>query len=153
MRSSHKSPTNGRLTTPQSEHALVEAAFTRISAYPGVRVCCNVGLLGRCIDMVFVRNGRVYTVEFKLHDLRRAIGQARDHRLGCDFAYICMPDRRLSKSSRAMMMDAGVGLFFYCAEGTWPFTTVQKAPRSDETWSVARSQLLRYLMERDKAES
>lgn len=117
----------------------------RLERIPGVSVCCHVPILGRCVDLVYVVGDQVMTVEFKLHAWRRAIEQARDHRLAADRAYVCMPRRKVSDEFRAELCDAGVGLFFYAEGDDWPFETVVEAPESEDSWPVARSDVLNYV--------
>lgn len=130
---------------PNSEWELVLASYRRLQASAQVEASCHVPLLGRCVDLVFVRRRVVTTLEFKLTDWRRAIHQARDHRLGADYAYVCMPTRAVADDMREELAEAGVGLAFYCEEGDWPFETVVKAPRSSETWQHARDAVVKYV--------
>lgn len=124
---------------------LVRNAFERLKNIRGVRVCCEVPLLGRSVDLAYSQSGLLTTVEFKLHDWRRGITQARDHLLGADYAYICMPKRNVSDNLLKEFEEAGVGLLFHRRNGSWPFEMVFKAPRSRETWKVARKTVLEYI--------
>jgi hypothetical protein len=110
-----------------------------------VSVSHEVPLLGRTVDLVYIADGSVVTVEFKLHDWRRAIAQARDHLLGADYAYICMPERRITDRLKSELESTGVGLAFYREKEEWPFEVAVSAPRSKETWSVARDMLIEYV--------
>lgn len=132
-------------TRSDSEWELVLEAYERLQAVPRVAASCHVPLLGRCVDLVFMRRRVVTTVEFKLTDWRRAIRQARDHRLGADYAYVCMPPRPVADRMREELAEAGVGLLLYCEEGKWPFNTVVRAPRSTETWQHARDAVVEYV--------
>jgi len=116
-----------------------------------VKVVCNVPALGRCIDLAYLRGQSLFSVEFKLHNWRRAIRQARDHCLAADYAYVCMPRRDVGERMLEAFRAAGVGLLFYCEEGDWPFEIIEKAPRSRETWAVARTKLGDYLLTRDRS--
>jgi hypothetical protein len=124
---------------------LVDCARERIEQHDDVAVCCHVPLLGRCVDLVYIIDGDVFTVEFKLRAWRRAIVQARDHRLGADYAYVCMPRREVKQDFRSELDAAGVGLLFFTEEGDWPFETVVSAPRSSEKWDPARRELVSYV--------
>jgi hypothetical protein len=101
--------------------------------------------LGRSVDLAYIRAGELFTVEFKIHDWRRALAQARDHLLAADYAYICMPERRVSDEMQAELSGTGVGLVFYREEPDWPFAEVIKARPSGETWEVARAWALEYI--------
>lgn len=148
MRSSPQAPTE--VGTPrEDEAAIVRSAFDRLTSREDVKVACNVPMLGRCADMVYMKGRSVFSIEFKLRDWRRAIKQARDHRLAADYVYVCMPRRANVDAILPEARAAGVGFMFYDDEATWPFEVVEKAPRSEETWSVAHSQLREYLHARN----
>ena len=110
-----------------------------------VSVSHEVPLLGRMVDLVYIIEGSVVTIEFKLHDWRRAIVQARDHLLGADYAYICMPKRKITDRLKRELESTGVGLAFYREKDEWPFEIAVSAPRSKETWSIARAMLVEYV--------
>jgi len=75
-------------------------------------VVLEVPFLSRCIDMVLVnKNGVIYTVEFKVSNIRHAIKQAKDHALGADYAFICMPESK--KVDTELLRNENIGLFLY----------------------------------------
>ncbi len=86
--------------------------------FPGTRVACEVPFLSRCIDMVLLTGTETVTIEFKLHDWRQAIKQARDHKLGANRAYVCMPYRKQSDAMIRALDKEGIGLLFYMDDGT-----------------------------------
>jgi len=133
------------LSAKRTEASLVTDAFDRLRKMPGVRVCCDVPLLGRCVDLVYSKDNSVISLEFKLHDWRRAIIQARDHLLGVDRAYVCMPRRAVPQVMRTELERAGVGLMHFSEHGDWPFEIIIEAPVSGETWAAARSRVWTYL--------
>lgn len=135
----------GTLNKHPEEAHLVERAFQKLEKNPSVTVRCSVPLLGRCVDLAYLHESSLVTVEFKLHDWRRALRQARDHRLATDYAYVCMLRREITMAMRQEFICLGVGLSFYSNRGDWPFEIAVQAPRSCETWSVARSWLCGYL--------
>ena len=92
--------------------------------------------------MAYLERGTITTIEFKLRDWHRAVQQARDHRLGADYAYICMPPRRFTDKMRSKLIHEGVGLMFFNDKGNWPFDTVLDAPRSEEALEVIRADLI-----------
>lgn len=128
------------------EWQLVQAALHRLAACNGVIACCQVPLLGRCVDLVYVRGATVTTVEFKLTDWRRALKQASDHRLGADYAYVCTPRRRISLEMRTEFGAAGVGLLFLSEHARWPFEAAVDAPRSTDMWRPAREGVLDFVL-------
>jgi hypothetical protein len=89
--------------------------------------------------LAYVRRQEITAVEFKLHNWRRALAQARDHRLGADYAYVCMPTRPVSEQMRSEFKRLGIGLFWFTSEGSWPFETMLAAPRSEEAVEVIRA--------------
>jgi len=131
------------------EGQLVKSAFDRLVLIPRLKVCCNVAILGRCIDLVFIKHGKIHTVEFKIRDIRRAVRQARDHKLASDYSYICVPRKQITEPIFDLILGAGIGLFFFDETSQWPFDTVRKAPRSDETWIVAHEKLRHHIIEKD----
>jgi len=150
MRSS-SDPQVDAATGPAKQHTeaeLVQAAYRRLRQCDSVLVCSPAPLLGRCVDLAYVASGAVTTVEFKLRDWRRAIRQARDHRLAADYAFICMPERQVSAQMLSALDDADVGLLFYVQDTPWPFVVVKEAPRSSEIWAAARSALCEYILAR-----
>jgi len=130
-----------------SEKTLVDGALRRLRELPSIQVCCEVPVLGRSVDLAYVRDGALVTVEFKLSDWRRALLQVRAHILAADYCYICMPERRVSNDLELALESAGVGLLFYTEEGKWPFIQVIEAKQSEETWETARTWVLEYIGE------
>jgi hypothetical protein len=130
-----------------SEKTLVDGSLRRLRSLPSIRVCCEVPVLGRSVDLAYVRDEVLITVEFKVRDWRRALLQVRAHLLAADYCYICMPERRVSNDMELALERTGVGLLFYTDEGKWPFVPVIEAKRSVETWETARSWTLEYIGE------
>jgi hypothetical protein len=150
MKSSPTTSTNPRIRADAPESELVQDAFDRLRKQGNIAVHCGVPLLGRCVDLVYIQGDAVVTVEFKLQDWRRALVQARDHLLAADYAFICMPQRTVSEAMRQEVLAAGIGLLFFCDDGDWPFEVVIDAPRSKETWSVARTWVCDYLYDNQR---
>lgn len=133
-----------------AEALLLQDAFRRLRRLNQVIVCRDVPLLGRCVDLVFIQDGALVTVEFKMRDWRRAIKQARDHQLGSDYAYICMPKRKAASPMLELLAETGVGLFFYSATGRWPFEIAVSARKSADTWAQARQNTTTYVLSRSR---
>lgn len=129
-----------------TESELVADSLRRILRRRSVTVCCNVPLLGRCVDLAYIAGRALVSVEFKLRDWRRAVLQARDHRLGADFAYICMPERSVSDAMMGELRRSGVGLMFYRENGRWPFKEVIAASKSTEIWPAANAAFRKYIL-------
>ena len=81
-----------------------------------LNVFCEIPFLTRSIDMVLRSNcNKLITIEFKLHDWKRAIRQAIDHSLGADEAYICLPKRKNDKYDNIIkeVIKYNIGLMVY----------------------------------------
>jgi hypothetical protein len=138
MKSSIK---GGRKRTEQSYVRRTLTALRRL----GIPCAWEAALLGRSVDLTFVQDQFVCTVEFKKTDWRRAIKQAHDHRLGADFAFVCIAERAPSLACREAAERAGVGIFGFRPEQSYPLEVVLPAPRSSETWCVARERLIEQM--------
>lgn len=132
-----------------SETTLVTKSLIAINKNRSMPVCCEVPILGRSVDLAYVHDEALITVEFKLRDWRRAIVQALDHMLGADYCYVCMPKRSVSDLMRLELEKAGVGLLFFQEDEEWPFEEVIEARRSEHTWEVARGWALEYIYENE----
>ena len=130
-----------------SEAALVERAFAVIRRNRSLPVCREVPVLGRSADLAYVRDESLITVEFKLRDWRKAVLQARDHLLGADYCYVCMPKRGVSDLMRLELKTAGIGLLFFREDEGWPFEEIIEARRSNHIWETARGWALEYIYE------
>lgn len=99
-------------------------------------VVLEVPFLSRCIDMVLVTgDDKIISIEFKLNKWRDAIEQARDHKLGADLAYICLPKKkRLTDKLRKELVDNGIGLYFYNPELSNPLEVAIPAEYSEVRW-------------------
>lgn len=124
---------------------MVASALKRLRKARGTKAFQEIPLLGRTIDLVYLRGSSLTSVEFKLTDWRRAMMQARDHQLAADFSYICMPTRRLTEPMRLALRESGVGLFFFSHTRSWPFEKVVPARRSRDKWKAARADLVEYM--------
>lgn len=124
----------------RSEHAYVLDAHKRLRAM-GIPSRREAPLMGRSIDLMYIHDGDLITVEFKLTDWRRALDQARDHQIGSDFSYICLPQGSASSELEAEAKRAGVGLFFFVEGAAWPFITAVNALRSAIASPFARESL------------
>jgi hypothetical protein len=131
---------------------MVLSAIDRLRAMEHTRVYWEVPILGRVADLVLIQDEVLTTFEFKMSNWRRAIRQARDHKLVADQAYICMPTRRtISASFRAELARTGIGLAFFPSTTNATFDIVVEAPQSTDTWVAARTSVLRLLEELPEA--
>ena len=99
------------MKTPELDMVLDCYAFFKDTV--GLKnIVLEVPFLSRCIDMVLVNeNDVITTIEFKVKDIRHAIEQARDHALGADYAFICIPENK--KVDMKLLKNENVGLFLY----------------------------------------
>lgn len=102
--------------------------------------------MGRSVDLAYLEGDSVCTVEFKRADWRRALNQARDHLLGADFAYVCLPERSPSEAFVKAAQESGIGILRFRHDLAWPFEVICEAKRSPETWVVARDRVIRQLI-------
>lgn len=130
-----------------TEKSIQHDSFKRLRSLTSINVRPEVPLLGRIVDLVYIQDELVFTVEFKMRDWRRAILQARDHLLGADYSYICMPKREITEQLQSEVRKARVGLIFHKKHGDWPFEMAIDAPRSKDTWEVARRNLIDYVIQ------
>lgn len=128
-----------------TEHDLVFDSYSRLSKRGESLVCMEVPTLGRAIDLVLYRGRALTSVEFKLSNWKRALKQACDHRLVADYAYVCMPSKRVTSEIEHGFKNAGVGLLFYVGKGKSPFKEIIPAPKSPEVWNAARKRLVAYI--------
>ena len=129
----------------RTEQGYVRSALT-ILRRNGVRAAWEAPLLGRSVDLVFLHNDQLHTVEFKKHDWRRALVQANDHLLGADFSYICVAEREPTESLLDEARAAGIGVLRPLTGNEWPFEIISEAQPSRQTWTVARDRLRDYIM-------
>lgn len=124
----------------RTEQAYVLDAYKRLRK-KGVPSLWEAPIMGRSADLVYLEEKFLITIEFKLKDWRRGLRQARDHQIGSDFAYLCIPNLEPTEALRVAAKDLGIGLLRFCEGLDWPFEIVQPALRSTLTWSVIREQL------------
>lgn len=74
----------------------------------------EVPFLSRCIDVVLLDDSEnLISIEFKVSKWRHAIEQAKNHKLGADKAYICLPERKLTEPLIQALSDSQIGLMFF----------------------------------------
>jgi len=107
---------------------------------------CEVPILGRSADFVCVDNNSLLSIEFKLHNWRKAIKQAKDHQFAADYAYVCMPERNITDLMREAFVLSGIGLYFYVENTIWPFKEIIPAKKSACTWEPVKTKTMKYLL-------
>ena len=107
-----------------------------------VHIVREVPFLSRCIDLVFISSsGEIISVEFKMRNWRHAIEQAKNHMLGADKAYICLPEQNLSKLLLEALEYAGVGLFLYSPDNFEVMSEVVPAPQNSQAVNAFQAML------------
>jgi len=70
--------------------------------------------IGYCrADIVGFKNNRVISVELKMNNWKKAIIQAKNYQLGCDYVYIGFPLQNIYKVIRKVkliLINEGIGL-------------------------------------------
>jgi hypothetical protein len=89
----------------------------------------EVPFLSRCIDLVILtRRHKIITIEFKVKNWRRAIEQAKNHRLGADQSYICLPSKDPSEYLLNTLVLENIGLYLYDPLKSSPMQEYLPAP-------------------------
>ena len=97
-------------------------------------IVMEVPYLSRCIDMVMVNHeNEIYSVEFKLKNWRKAIEQAKDHKNGADYAYICIPrpPKGISEVLTNAVIEAGIGLMVFECNDNGPIVYEEIKPEKE----------------------
>lgn len=139
-----------------SEAELRERFIKNISNREDIGIYVEVPVFCRSVDLVIreKQNAKLFAVEFKLHDWKRAIQQAQGVGLCFDYLYICLPkpktDLSVGKISDGCM-ENGVGLIFYDEEHNEFYEAVE-APKTADVWEKERCRIVNYLeAQRDEA--
>jgi len=138
----------GELFTPVKKRASEQAyAMDALKRLRRLKVKCRreAAILGRSADLVFLCDGQVCSVEMKLHDWKRALIQARDHKLGVDRAYVCLPGKRVTQAMLEQAEAMGVGLLIYTDADDWPFRVGRDAPEHSVLSPTVRERILKSL--------
>ncbi|MEG9429966.1 MAG: hypothetical protein VZQ61_03470 [Christensenellaceae bacterium] len=92
----------------------------------------EIPFLSRCIDIVVLnKNEEIISIELKIKDWKHAIKQAANHKLGSDYAYICLPKRKLTEVLEKSICEAKVGLMMYNEESKNPIEVIIEAPHNN----------------------
>lgn len=126
---------------PESERAMVIATEKRLRRH-GRRYAVEVPFLHRSIDMVWEspdKPERLVAVEFKLHDWKQALQQARDHLLGADEVYITLPRPRIHERLLVQARQTGIGVLAWNPRGE--LHKRQSFQPTDLLWEPTRQKL------------
>lgn len=103
----------------------------------------EVPFLSRCIDLVLLdKANHIISIEFKVNKWRHAIEQACDHRLGADYAYICLPKRHITDTLLDELKKHSIGLMIYDPQNKALVKKVVQAPGNVDSIPAFRTMLL-----------
>lgn len=101
-----------------------------------ITIVLEVPYMSRCIDMVLVdKDYNLITIEFKLKNWKKAIEQAKDHRLGADKSYICLPkSKNISQKLLAESNKSGVGILMWEENNKNAFEEISSPKPNELRW-------------------
>jgi hypothetical protein len=103
----------------------------------------EVPFLSRCIDLVLLtKNEEAITIEFKIKNWRQAIEQAKNHMLGADKVYICLPERNPSELLINALISEKIGLFLYNPNALPVMNEYLSAPKNEKKVTLFKTMLL-----------
>lgn len=108
----------------------------------------EVPLYNRVIDAVLLKDNRLITVEFKIKDWRRALGQIKTHLLAADYAYLCMPKIKVPEALMPLLSRMGVGLWLFDVEKKTLAEMLKPEP-SYLQQLILKEKILKYLARRE----
>jgi hypothetical protein len=73
----------------------------------------EVKIFTRSIDVVLKRNNEITSIEFKLNNWKKAFEQILDYQLVTDYSYLCIPKKKLRKTTLNILEERGIGLLTY----------------------------------------
>ncbi len=121
-----------------SEAQMIKDCYNKLLKNKSYKeIVLEVPFMSRCIDMVIVdKDNHILSIEFKLKNIKHALQQARDHKMGADKSYVCIPKRTkgISKYLAEEFDNYGVGLFMYDPENDNPFEEVISPKFNNERW-------------------
>ena len=104
----------------------------------------EVPFLSRCIDLVLItKESTSVTIEFKINNWRKALEQAKNHKLGADRSYICLPERKLNVELIKLLEQEQIGLYIYNPEAPCIINESYPAPFNKRKVDVFGEMLLR----------
>jgi hypothetical protein len=101
----------------------------------------EVGLINRSIDMVLFDQKSLITIEFKIRDWRKAVTQIQGHLIAADYAYLCMPYKKISEKLEDLLTKNGIGLWLYDIYKD-ELIEAMKPSKSRTQWTLYRKSLI-----------
>lgn len=140
--------TSGALVVPDTEKQMVEAAASHLAS-SDISYALEVPFMTRSIDLVYEDEGSLVTVEFKRHDWRRALRQVRDHSLGTELNYVCLPKGRITGSLKREAAELGVGILGWTPET--PMEEILPPGEEGTAWEIGREWLAKRFEFRNRS--
>jgi len=134
-----------RKTKKVKEQEIVDNVFQKLKKTLRTPILLEVPMIGRVVDLAYLQKDQVFTIEFKIKDLKKAVAQAKDHLLGADYVYICIPPRQVPPQVEELLKAKGIGLLFYMQEEKNLLRTVIRAKKSKEIWPALKTEVLDYI--------
>jgi len=111
-------------------------------------VAREVPFLSRCIDLVLItKEFTTVTIEFKINNWRKALEQAKNHKLGADRAYICLPEKKLNIELVKLLEQEQVGLYFFNPEAPCIIKEYYPAPFNKRKVDIFGEMLLQKALD------
>jgi hypothetical protein len=106
-------------------------------------VICEVPFLSRCIDMVLLtKDKQTVTIEFKIKNWRQALVQAKNHKLGADRSYICLPERNPSEELLNILEREEIGLYLFNPSSSCIIHEFVPAPHNKKKIDIFNNMLI-----------
>jgi phosphoenolpyruvate synthase/pyruvate phosphate dikinase len=125
------------------ELEMADACYDYLTKYDEyTNIVREVPFLSRCIDLVLISSsGEIISIEFKIKNWRHAIEQAKNHMLGADKAYICLPEKNLSTALLDALEDSAIGLYLYSPDKPDIMIEAVPAPRNNHKVTAFQTML------------
>lgn len=132
-----------------SEAELRSRFIKNIGSRDDISVYIEVPVFCRSVDLVIQekQSTKIFAIEFKLHDWKRAIQQAQSVGLCFDYLYVCLPKPKTDPSANRISdtcISNGIGLIFYDTELD-EFCMKVEASRTADVWEKERCRIVNYL--------
>jgi hypothetical protein len=76
----------------------------------------EVPFFDRSIDVVYKDSNYLYAIEFKMFNWKKGIYQAKNHLLGADYIFICLPNKVYRKDLEIELKRNNCGLILFDIE-------------------------------------
>lgn len=115
----------------------------------GYKLSQQVPLSNRLIDLAAIDdNDFLVCIEFKLNNWRKALEQASKNKNSFDYVYICLPNKKFSKSLLQEAKKMGVGIIIYNAIER--FLSIKlDAKKNQSQWIPNKNYIRNYILNRD----